>query len=648
MSAETPERPGWLVLTILALLALGLRLMCVAQYEREHPMAQRPAIDEASYDSWARQIASGDVVGKEIFFQEPLYPYFLGAVYAVAGDEPAAQRTAARRVQAVLGALTAVLVALLAARVFDARVGALAGLLFALYGPAVWFTALLLKAALFLPLLAVFLLVLVDARTARQWALVGLLGGLGALLRGNMLVLLAILAAWPLARALAERRGARAALVGAGAVVLGVALALGPVVLRNHHVGGRFVLTTSGAGTNVYGGNNLDNPYGVATEFDWVRGVPEHEAGDWRREASRRAGRELDATETSSYWLRAALDSAREHPREHALILWRKLRLALNRYEVPDNHFLEWDRRFVGLLRAPLLGFAVVGLAGLCGLGLFALDLLRRRGSRRGFELAAFFTLYLGTIVATVMSDRARLPLVIALVPFAAWFVFELRRVFDAPRSLAAASPLFAFAVWLVLAPVFDERRSNMDLDERDHNLAVELVQEGDVERATPLVEGLLARHPGSARVALLAAEHEYRRARATLDAAPRAGRIDAATGKLLDSAFKRLEAVQRRGSAQERFRADALAGAMHQYFGHWDLAERRYRAALAFDPSDRDQRRRLAVVIAEQAMLATDPAARSTRLAESIELLEGLQAEAPDAEVGALLERISKANAGS
>lgn len=645
MSGEAPERPGWLALASVILLALLLRVVCVAQYEREHPLAQRPTIDEASYDSWAREIASGDVVGSEIFFQEPLYPYFLGAVYSLAGEAPTAQRSAARYVQAALGALTAALVALLGARVFGARAGVLAGLLFALYGPAVWFTALLLKPALFLPIFAGFLLVLIEARSARQWALAGLLGGLGALLRGNMLVLAPLVALWPVARAAFERSGVRAAVTGAGAVLLGVALALAPVVLRNHHVGGRFVLTTSGAGTNVYGGNNLDNPYGVATEFDWVRGIPEHEAGDWRREASRRAGRELDATETSTFWLRAALESAREHPREHALILWRKLRLALNRYEVPDNHFFDWDQRFVPLLRAPWPDFTVIGLAGLCGLALFALDVLRRRGSRRGVELAAFFTLYLGTIVATVMSDRARLPLVIALAPFAAWFVLQLRRVFDAPRSLAAVSPLFALSAWLVLAPVFDERRREFDLDERDHNLAVQLISEGDLERASPLVEGLLARHPSAARVALLAAEHEYRRARATLDAAPRAGRIDEASGRLLESAFLRLQSVQRRGSAQERFRADALAGAMHQYFGHWADAERLYRAALGFDSSDRDLRRRLAVVIAEQAMLSTDAASRSARLAEAITLLEALQAEAADAEVDALVMRVRGAS---
>jgi len=82
-----------------------------------------------------------------------------------------------------------------------------------------------------------------------------------------------------------------------------------PVLWRNHHVGGVWVLTTSGAGTNLYGGNNPENPWGRATEFSFVRGIPAYEAGDWNREAERRLGRELDPKETSDYWLQQVLQS---------------------------------------------------------------------------------------------------------------------------------------------------------------------------------------------------------------------------------------------------------------------------------------------------------------------------------------------------
>ena len=64
------------------LLALGLRIGSTIDYEHHHPWADRPVIDEASYERWALEIAGGDWVGEEVFFQEPLYPYWLGTFYA--------------------------------------------------------------------------------------------------------------------------------------------------------------------------------------------------------------------------------------------------------------------------------------------------------------------------------------------------------------------------------------------------------------------------------------------------------------------------------------------------------------------------------------------------------------------------------------
>ena len=36
--------------------------------------------DARSYDAWARRIAAGDWLGTEVFYQAPLYPYFLGTI----------------------------------------------------------------------------------------------------------------------------------------------------------------------------------------------------------------------------------------------------------------------------------------------------------------------------------------------------------------------------------------------------------------------------------------------------------------------------------------------------------------------------------------------------------------------------------------
>jgi len=48
----------------------------------------RPAISRP----WARQIAAGDILGSGPFFRAPLYAYFLGLIYAIAGPSIAAAK----------------------------------------------------------------------------------------------------------------------------------------------------------------------------------------------------------------------------------------------------------------------------------------------------------------------------------------------------------------------------------------------------------------------------------------------------------------------------------------------------------------------------------------------------------------------------
>lgn len=642
----------------LFVLALVLRWAQVAQFEAAHPEAGRPAIDEASYERWALEIAGGDWLGDEIFFQEPLYPYALGVVYAVAGGGPEHGRALARRGQAVLGAAVAIGVLLLTRRLFGPAPGWVAGLAWALYRPGVWFPALLLKPNLFLPVLVVLVLALLATREREGsspgrrlsvWAIVGLAAGAGALLRGNVLVLLPILAAWPAVRRLLRQRPLVPAAPEVLGVLVGIALVLGPVALRNHWVGGRLVLTTSGAGTNVYGGNNPDNPYGVATEFPWVRGVPEHEAGDWRREAERRLGVErLAPTEVSSFWLGEALASARSRPGLHLAILWNKLRLSLGAYEVPDNHFLEWDARHVPILRGGpfgLPGFALVGGLGLAGLIAFLLGAWRGApGVDRGaaVEVGLLFVLYLGTIVLTVTSARARLPLVVLLLPFAAALVVHLPRLVRSGAGRVRVVAAAVVAALLVLVPVLPADERAADFDERDFNFASGRLAAGDLDGAAEVLGPLIERRGGAARVRILSARYELGRAVELLERPePREPELDEADERI-DRALRLLADVARGGNPQERFRADFWAGVILQRIGRFAAARARFESALAFDDDDRDLRRRFALCLAEEAVAAKDPAARAAGLARASEVLERLLAEEDDPGLRSLLAQVS------
>jgi hypothetical protein len=620
-------------------LAFGLRSAVLQQYEQRYPLAQTPLIDERSYDSWAQEIAAGDWLGSEVFFQEPLYPYFMGAVYAVAGHAPPA-RGVLRRLQVLLGALSVLLVSALAARAFGRVPGLLAGALLAVHGPALLLPAWLLKPNLFLPLLAglglVLLRLVAPAPGSRLglWLSAGLLAGLGALLRGNMLLLLPLLILSPLCFAVAaggHRWGSSAGqpwVKQSAALLLGVALVLLPVALRNRAVGGVFALTTSGAGTNVYGGNNLDNPYGRATEFDWVRGIPEYEAGDWRHEAERRTGRSLDAGEVSRFWLAETWRSIQLHPLEHVKILLNKLRLTLSAYEVPDNHSYDWDRARLGWFSGWPMDWRVLGSLGLAGLVLFLLGPQRSRG---GWLLLALFVLYLGTIVATVTSDRVRMALIVPLAPFAGWFLAQLpARLRSGGRAMAVWGLCLCLGACPVLLGPLDAAQRLEDLHKRDYNLAVHLLAEpGTRAQAHTIARELAQRYPQSSRLQTLLSECEARQGLEQLATGDPAQRAEAQA--LVSAALKRLGSVANHPDTnpREKFRARSLAGwiQVDPALNRGEAAMRHFRAALEFDPESEPVRRGLCLALELAAQQSTDEAQAAAWRSEAAVLKAALAA---------------------
>src|SRR5690349_5886962 len=64
--------------------ALILRLVYLMQIQ-SIPLFYKLAGDGRTYDEWAQRIAAGDWLGQGVFYQAPLYPYFLGVLQIVFG-----------------------------------------------------------------------------------------------------------------------------------------------------------------------------------------------------------------------------------------------------------------------------------------------------------------------------------------------------------------------------------------------------------------------------------------------------------------------------------------------------------------------------------------------------------------------------------
>ena len=222
-------------------------------------------------------IAAGDWLGSETFYQAPLYPYFLGVLYALFGPD----LLTVRLVQIVLGSASCVLLAVAGHRLFSRNAGIVAGLMLAVYAPAIFFDSLVQKSGLGLFLLCVALAVLSRLATgrpgpAREWVWLWpgvALGGLMLTRENAVIFVIAVLGWLALARPFGRRR-----LLFAGTLLVGLAVMILPVAIRNKVVGGELLLTTAQFGPNFYIGNNPDadgtylgstsvvtlNPLGVA------------------------------------------------------------------------------------------------------------------------------------------------------------------------------------------------------------------------------------------------------------------------------------------------------------------------------------------------------------------------------------------------
>jgi 4-amino-4-deoxy-L-arabinose transferase-like glycosyltransferase len=233
-----------------AIVLLGLALRVGSALE---PLDVRPGSDSAVYASVAEQLYEHQrfaIPGAASPYDwSPGAPLlYAGVYYATGGVHPGA----ARLVQALLGALTIVLIYLIGRRLAGPLAGLIGALLFAVYPVAIFFTGKLMSEPLATCTLAGAVLSFLWAgdkgRPAWAWALPGVLLGLTAFARPEYLAFVLVFAILALIR-----RGLLPA------VVLAVAFAL-PVVPWIAHVSGaegRFVPISTGGGKALFIGTYL-------------------------------------------------------------------------------------------------------------------------------------------------------------------------------------------------------------------------------------------------------------------------------------------------------------------------------------------------------------------------------------------------------
>ncbi len=430
-------------IVVIVVLAFAVRYAYLRQIQ-SIPLFFNLISDSLAYDQWALAIAEGNWLGKGVFYQAPLYPYFLGLLYAFFGHD----LWMARVTQILLGALSCGLLYLAGRSIFSRPAGVAAALILCFYAPAVFFDGLIQKSALDLFLVALLLVLLSSfLRAPAFWKslLLGVIVGLLALARENALVWLAVLTIWIYCYFRDFRIGKRWS--WSAALLAGVLIIVLPVGIRNLKAGGEFALTTAQMGPNFYIGNN-PRATGTYVPLRSGRGDPEFERRDAQELAEKAAGRSLTPGQVSNYWMGEGWNFIKTEPAKWLALLGRKWLITWNIVEVEDSDDFYIYQQWSGLLRAlaPLGNFGV--LAPLAAVGI----ILTLRERRRLSVLYLLILTMAASVALFYVFARYRFPLVPILALFAGAGVVRVYELFKAkqPALLCAAAAL-AIAAWFVV-----------------------------------------------------------------------------------------------------------------------------------------------------------------------------------------------------
>ncbi len=406
---------------------------------RQSPFYAPGLLDPEYYHEWALRVATGDIATPPVFYGLPLYPFFLGIVYALTG----ASLEAAKFVQIALGLVTVFFVYRTGEKLSSRTAGLLGAALAAVYGPLFFHEQILTSEAIGVPLYAAafyFSLRFLDEPSVRRGSALGVLCGLAALTKAGILLFapfFAIAAFLHFRRAGISARGAVAAFAGA------ILLTLAPVTAHNAYHGKDFVFLTSHSGFNLYVGNNPKSE-GVFVAPEGTGTNVKSQMEDSRAIAERESGRPLKPSEVSKFWSEKAKAFIRENPGRFFWLCKQKLLLFFDAREISDVNDYTFEKGLNPVLRFPWPTFLVLGPLAAAGLVLVT-------RSTYGATAWIWIGAYLLGMVSFFVNARYRLPLLGIFFPLAGAAVVEARRRLDA-KNWAALGLALAAAVWVAWA----------------------------------------------------------------------------------------------------------------------------------------------------------------------------------------------------
>ena len=415
-----------------------LRLIYLLEI-KDNPHFYNLTLDPLYHDSWAKQVAGGDWIGNQVFFRAPFYPYFLAVLYKIFAHH----LFLVRLIQHLIGSLSVVLIFLIAKKIFDRKVAILASTIAATYWIFIYYEAELLLDFLlvFWSLLLIwFLLKAYENLKSSTWFFSGVILGLFAITRPNILIFLPFLLLWMIL-ALRKQNPVLKISLFYGWILIGMILIIFPITLRNFLVEKDPVLIASQGGINFFIGNNSksDGMSAIMPELgdDW-------EYSDCQFIAEKTLDRKLKPSEVSDFYYKRGWDFIFQHPAQSLILLIKKLYIFWNKFEISNNQNIYFFKQYSVLSKILFLGFWVTGPLAL--LGIF---LALKKGPQITLILLFIFS-YMLSVIMFFVNSRFRLPVLPFLIILAGFALIELYRMIsikEVKRILLSGAVLVMFII---------------------------------------------------------------------------------------------------------------------------------------------------------------------------------------------------------
>jgi len=369
------------------------------------------------YPYFAERISKGLDIGERLLDLSPLYLYANVLVYQIYGKNWEAMAI----LQLLLGSLNCLFIYLIGEKIFGKSVGFVAAIVLLLYGNLTLIELTLEPESFVLFFNSLLILVLLRAKDEAaagnkflNWFLAGLLIGLSIITKPNGLLLIPTAILWIWWGSFKNGTEFKATI----SLLLGVALLVSPITVRNYLKFQDFILVTADGGKVFFHGNGpgstgmerADLPDQGFAEEGQVD--PDYAHVLFRKTARELTGRPLKPSECAQFWLSYTLDHIRSHPFSAFVLALKKFFYFWGNYEVHDIDSAY--KNYQKIQTWPLLPFGIISALAIVGMG------VSLKKFRQAFLLYSMVLIYLVSVLVFFVTSRYRLPATPFLSIFAA------------------------------------------------------------------------------------------------------------------------------------------------------------------------------------------------------------------------------------